>query len=296
MAQKAFGGAHTKDKLDKLEAYLNAYLDVFKNQGWVQTIYVDAFAGTGEIPATTRDPLLPLDDFGKGFIVGSARRALGLKRSFNEYLFVEKARVKATQLQQLKLEYLDKAKYISIENRDANSALKLFCVKRNWRKHRAVIFLDPFGNQVEWATLEAIAATKAIDLWYLFPAGLGVHRQVSEAGTVHDTHALSLDRILGTPRWRQAFIGEEDGMPSLFDDGSKRSTKLVTPASATEFMIARMKSIFQGGVLDEWLQLGPRGHHSYSLLFAWANPSPRAAKAGKIARAVMGSGKRGRAE
>jgi hypothetical protein len=41
-------------------------------------------------------------------------------------------------------------------------------------------------------------------------------------------------------------------------------------------MIARMKQVFRGGVLDEWLPLGSRNIHMYSLLFAWANPSPKA--------------------
>ena len=50
MTQQAFGGAHTEEKLNKLEDYLKAYLNVFKNQSWVHTIYFDAFAGTGEIP------------------------------------------------------------------------------------------------------------------------------------------------------------------------------------------------------------------------------------------------------
>jgi three-Cys-motif partner protein len=39
----------------------------------------------------------------------------------------------------------------------------------DWRSHRAVLFLDPYGMQVEWQTIEAIAKTAAIDLWLLFP-------------------------------------------------------------------------------------------------------------------------------
>ena len=297
MPQQTFGGTHTKDKLDKLEAYLQAYLNVFKKQGWVHTIYFDAFAGTGEIPtAAGSEPVLPLDDGGKGFIVGSVRRALSLKSSFSEYVFVEKRRTKARELERLKAEYPEKADRIRIARQDANSALRAFCADRNWQKCRAVVFLDPFGNQVEWATIEAIAGTRAIDLWYLFPAGLGVHRQIRGDGTVHYTHSPSLGRIFGTPEWKHAFIGEEESLPDLFEEHGRRSTKLVTPASATQFMIERMRGVFKGGVLDEWLQLGPRGHHSYSLLFAWANPSPGAAKAGKIAVAVMRSGKRGGAK
>jgi hypothetical protein len=53
-------------------------------------------------------------------------------------------------------------------------------------------------------------------------------------------------------------------------------------------MIRRMKEIFKGVVLDEWLPLGRAGSHWYSLLFACANPSFRATDvAGRIARAVM---------
>jgi three-Cys-motif partner protein len=297
MPQRAFGGAHTKEKLDRLEAYLKAYLSVFKNQSWVRTIYFDAFAGTGEIPGSKEsDPLLPLDDRGKGFIVGSARRALGLKNSFSEYVFVEKRHAKVKELERLKAEHSFKADRIRIVHQDANSALQAFCAERDWKKCRAVVFLDPFGNQVEWATIQVIARTKAVDLWYLFPAGLGVHRQVGKDGTVHYTHAPSLDRIFGTSEWRQAFLGDEEGMPDLFQQQERQAKKLVTPASATQFMIKRMKSVFAGGVLDEWLQLGPRGHHSYSLVFAWANPSPGAAKAGKIAKAVLRSGARGGAK
>ena len=40
---------------------------------------------------------------------------------------------------------------------------------KDWSLHRAVLFLDPYGMQVEWATIEAVAKTKAIDLWLLFP-------------------------------------------------------------------------------------------------------------------------------
>jgi hypothetical protein len=38
-----------------------------------------------------------------------------------------------------------------------------------WHRTRGVIFLDPFGASLEWETLKFIAATKALDVWYLFP-------------------------------------------------------------------------------------------------------------------------------
>jgi three-Cys-motif partner protein len=60
MAQIKFGSADTIRKLDCVEKYLKAYLKVMKNQSF-DTIYVDAFAGTGEIPRAAEHPGLPLD-------------------------------------------------------------------------------------------------------------------------------------------------------------------------------------------------------------------------------------------
>lgn len=164
---------------------------------------------------------------------------------------------------------------------------------RDWQKCRAVIFLDPFGNQVEWDTVAAIARTNAIDLWYLFPAGLGVHRQIGRDGTVHYTHEASLDKLLGTSEWREQFI-ESDLRSDMFDSVQNLTTKTASPLSITKFMIRRMKVIFRGGVLDDWLPLGSNGVHMYSLLFAWANPSEKAKLAGKLALAVIRSRARGR--
>ena len=180
MAQDAFAGPHTAEKLDALEKYLSAYSNVFKNQS-LKTIFFDAFAGTGEIPSSRSEPTLLLDADDQGFVVGSALRALGPRTSFGNYIFVEKRRNKARELEKLRTRFPNKR--ITIVNEDANTALRKFCATTNWRECRAVVFLDPFGNQVEWTTIEALAATKAIDLWYLFPAGLGVHRQIGKSAT-----------------------------------------------------------------------------------------------------------------
>jgi three-Cys-motif partner protein len=294
MSQKAFAGAHTADKLDRLEAYLKAYLTVLRKQEWVHTIYFDAFAGTGTAPiATKAEPQLPLDDDATTFISGSVRRALDLDLSFSEYVFVEKGRAKARELDRLRAAYPAKVGRIKIENTDANSALRTFCAARNWKKCRAVVFLDPFGNQVEWSTIEAIASTMAIDLWYLFPAGLGVHRQIGRDAQVDADKESSLTRLYGTAEWKAVLMSEEES-PDLFGNGSRRSVRTSSPALATEFMIKRMRSVFRGGVLNEWLVLGRKRHHSYSLIFAWANPNAGARKAGTIARAVIRSGEHGR--
>ncbi len=278
-----FGSTHTQEKLRKLELYLDRFTLVLKRQPF-ELMYFDAFAGTPEIDVgDSGSPLLDAEDQGL-FLAGSSQRALKFGNKFSRYIFVDKKRDNVRELEGLRDQFPDIRDRIDIRYSDANSELRKFCER--WpRNRRAVVFLDPYGNQVAWETIEIIAATNAIDLWYLFPAGLGVHRQISSSGN-HEGREASLDRLLGTPEWRTAFISRKSEN-DLF--GQPRETASVaSPEAITEFMIKRMKSVFKGGVLDEWLPLGSHGRHSYSLLFACANPEPKAHElALRLAKAVL---------
>lgn len=288
-----FGSAHTKLKLDLFEDYLRVYTTALKNQKF-QLLYFDAFAGAGGIQIGSEATLLEAVDDYTPFIKGSAERALRFKDNFERYIFVDRNASNVESLQSLRSEHADVADRIQIRKGDANAELMAFCKTTDWGRSRAVVFLDPYGNQVRWETLVAIAETKAIDLWYLFPAGLGVYRQISKRGGVHQTHEASLDTILGTRDWRNSFI-ESRTEADLF--GSREMVeKRATVESVTRFMAQRMKGIFKGGVLDEWYPLGSRKIHMYSLMFAWANPGEKAKLAGKLALAVLRSKDRGRAK
>lgn len=276
---------HTGDKLDKLEQYLERFTRVLQNQPF-ELINFDAFAGTPEIDVEgDTGPLLPTME-ATPFLAGSSTRALRLGTRFSRYIFVDRKKANIGELQGLKAQFPDMAGRIEIKHSDANTELSEFC--RNWpRNRRAVVFLDPYGNQVAWQTIEAIAATRAIDLWYLFPAGLGVNRQISNAGK-HEGREESLDRLFGTREWRTAFVASRV-THDLFGQNAA-TEKIATPVSITEFMIHRMQKIFAGGVLDEWLPLGKDGCHSYSLMFACANPNPKAYElALRLARGVLRS-------
>jgi three-Cys-motif partner protein len=293
---QSFGGTHTDYKLKKLDAYLRAYSTALKNQSF-KLIYFDAFAGAGDIQVGTDDEdlLSSVDDY-RPFIAGSSQRALCLGRAFSQYHFVDVKKKNAKALEALKSEFPDICDRIVVHRGDANEEIRKFCSETNWDNTRAVVFLDPFGNQVDWVTLVAIAATKRIDVWYLFPAGLGVNRQISREGTVHFTHGAALDRILGTSDWREAFIKSET-VGDLFEMVRSHNVKTANPVAITDYMIGRMREIFGGGVLGEWVPLGSKNVHMYSLLFAWGNPSPAACKlANNLAKAVLRSPRHGRAK
>lgn len=284
MTQDRFGAEHTERKLGILERYMSSYTTALKNQPF-ETVYFDAFAGTGTIPQAEQSAdLLSPDDL-EMFIQGSARRALSISTPFDKYIFVEQSGAKLEELRGLAAEFPHLASRMQFARGDANTELIKFCSSTNWRRVRAIVFLDPYGNQVNWTTVEAIAATRAIDLWYLFPAGLGVHRQIGRDGTVHATHEASLTSLLGTSDWQGRFLRREVSN-DLF--GSvERVEKIATPTSITEFMIERMRGPFEGRVADSWLPLGSRNVHMYSLIFACANPSSAAWNlARKLATAV----------
>jgi three-Cys-motif partner protein len=58
---------------------------------------------------------------------------------------------------------------------------------------------------VEWTTLQAIAKTGAIDVWYLFPYS-GLYRQAAKNADAMDADKEeSITRLLGTDEWRQVF-------------------------------------------------------------------------------------------
>ena len=286
MAQLPFGGSHTEEKLRVLEQYLSAYQKVLKNRSF-ETVFFDAFAGTGEIPIEEPGGLFEDVEDAQRFINGSARRALAIKPPFDRYVFVEKSKSKAALLETLKKDFSYLSARIHIQRADANAAILSFCRSTNWKHTRAVMFLDPFGNQVDWSTIKEIATTRAIDLWYLFPAHLGINRQISASGEFDAGKAASLDRVLGTSEWRKQFIATKTEQ-DLWGENQTTSFKQSSVDSVTRFMIRRMKEVFKGLVLDEWLPLGRGGSHWYSLLFACANPSTKATDiAGRVARAVM---------
>jgi three-Cys-motif partner protein len=286
VAQLPFAGMHTLEKLKVLENYLSAYQKVLKNTRF-ETVFFDAFAGTGEIPIESDEGLFQDVEEAEPFIEGSARRALSVKPPFARYIFVERSKKKAELLRKLKTDFSHLSARIHIERADANITVEEFCRVTDWKRARAVMFLDPFGNQVDWNTLVAVAKTQAIDLWYLFPAHLGINRQISASGEFDIHKGASLDKVLGTSKWRDEFVARVT-RENLLGEIEQISFKQSTVDSVTRFMIGRMKEIFKGIVLDEWLPLGGGGSHWYSLIFACANPSANATDIAKrVARAVM---------
>ena len=92
---------------------------------------------------------------------GSARIALGIDPPFHRYIFIDKLPDHVAQLELLNGEFSHLSDRIEIKKGDANSEILGICHGKDWLKHgrRAVLFVDPYGMQVAWETIEAIADT-----------------------------------------------------------------------------------------------------------------------------------------
>ena len=206
--QVVFGGDWTQQKLQILSKYLRAYRKIFeKNERarYFQISYVDAFAGTGVIPRPkiegTFAELLPsIAEAEAEFRKGSVRRALEVEPPFHRYIFIERDRIKCEELSALHVDFPDS--HIDVINGDANDALLKWCREMDTRHERAVVFLDPFGASVEWRVIEAIAKTRAVDLWILFPYS-ALNRMLTRDRKPTRSWCEKLTRVFGTAEWEK---------------------------------------------------------------------------------------------
>ncbi|MEX2374359.1 MAG: three-Cys-motif partner protein TcmP [Dehalococcoidia bacterium] len=284
------GSPDTKDKLSRLEQYLQQYSLALKEQKFAR-IYIDAFAGSGH--RTEVRPALPL--FGaepeEVNTPGSARIALGINPPFHTVALIEEDPERAAQLEKLKDEFPDRK--IVVRQGDANDWVKALCRNVPWHKKQAsilgmrgVVFLDPFGMEVDWSTVEAIAETRALDCWYFFPLS-GLYRNAP-----HDPRKLdaskeaALDRVLGTPTWRAEWYKSQT-QRTMFETEAE-ATERADVDAIEAFVAQRLRTVFKGTVMEPVRLRHNGGAPMASLFFAVSNPSgPAVGLAQRIASYIL---------
>ncbi len=98
--------------------------------------------------------------------------------------------------------------------------------------------------QVEWETIEAIAETKAIDLWILFPLGVAINRLLRKDANISPAWRSRLDRMFGTTDWFNAFY-ETPKVVNLFGEPvSPQKTSDFDTVS--QYFVERLKTVFAG--------------------------------------------------
>lgn len=275
-----FGGVWTEIKIEMVGKYLSAYTQALKYQPSpsrpFKLIYIDAFAGTGQYN-NKEDEAVEMD--------GSAKVALELEQPFGTYYFIDKDSKKLDKLQELLINYTALQSDFIIKNGDANEIICELCDQIDWRYKRAVIFLDPFGLQVRWKTIQAIARTKSIDLWFLFPVS-AINRMLKRNGKISDEWSAKLDDVLGTHDWYGEFYTKSPQLSLLgFDQGFKKTANF---DNIIEFSLKRLESEFSAVHQQPRVFTNKSNSPLFALCFAVGNESEAAKKlAMKIAGHIL---------
>lgn len=206
-----WGGEWTNQKLIAFEKYVRAYLTIMNNYSF-KTFYFDGFAGSGTVVLNrkqtdsnelTQNDLFENKNFQDFFIdnnvyQGSAERIIRINTSdlkpFFKYYFIDKDSIAISELKQ-KLTLINDGKSLEFINDDVNDALSKFSqeLKQN-RFNAALIFLDPFGMQINWSSIEQLRGTRS-DIWILVPTGVIINRLLENSGKL--SHIKKLESFFG---------------------------------------------------------------------------------------------------
>lgn len=269
-----FGGAWTQEKLQGLQKYLAFYTQALKTQGF-RLVYIDSFAGTGRCHIQTAA--------GGQVIDGSAKIALDCSPSFASYHFIEKKKAHADELAALIASHPN-GERATLTTESAADVLPELLKKYPWRSTRGVLFLDPYGLQCSWSMLEAIAATRALDVFFLVSLS-GLFRQAAvDERAVDSGKAAALTRFLGTDAWREAlYVNRQD---DLFG-GDPKVTRDKGYEAILKFTRERLTEAFPY-VGEPVLLRGRNGVPLFALFFMVSNPDHKAvALASRVSRDIL---------
>lgn len=267
-----FGGPWSLIKTDVVSQYIKFFNTALKATSF-ERVYIDAFAGSGAFRFVEEGPknslFGPVDD--SQFVhEGSAQIALRANPRFNRIRFIEKDKANVEALQRL----IKEAKHpdAQVIQGDANEELKKICRPANWRARRGVIFLDPFGMNVEWATLDLIAGTKALDLWFLFALAGTIRNLPRNALKLDAGKRAAVTRVLGTDEWFDEFY-RKSSLPNIFDQHQTDIVRRVATVDDIEKYVQRRLTTIFAHVEPAKRLWGPGNKSLFSLFFAISNPS-----------------------
>lgn len=261
-SKKSWGGKWTEEKLDAFEKYVKAYLTIMNSyrdaNGW-KLLYFDGFAGSGTRTQEeeVQEVQEAIDLFGQEVTVedynvyqGAAERVVKIEsdgvRSFDHYYFVDKIEDNCKVLEEKLAFYQTNGQkhYLPI---DANDAVRLLSnTLRKYGNCKALAFLDPFGMQIDWASIASLK-NLSVDLWILVPTGVIINRLLErkvdqEKGLAHADKLMS---FFGMPEKEiRSFFYTETQVQTLFGE-----EEIITKAENSirriaQLYVKRLKEVF----------------------------------------------------
>jgi three-Cys-motif partner protein len=258
----------TQKKLRLLEKYLGVYMTIMDAQRrkglFRRVVYIDAFAGPGRYDDESGDQ--------QKYLEGSPFRALKIPKPFDEYWFIEKDAARAQRLRE-NLEadpettgLLAEGK-IRIFCKDANEVLRGdACAEIRYEDYaRALVFLDPYGLEVAFATVEDLAGSRAFELFVNFSL-MGVNRLLRRQGPPEEWAKSRLEQVFGDRSWEDLYTQA----PNMFGDELEYRGR-VLPERVADLYSRRLEKCFPH-VSKPKIMLNSKNAPLYALMLASHSP------------------------
>lgn len=257
------GGPWTIQKLEKVRNYLVRYQDVMLKQKWAKTVYIDAFCGSGTYKLRgARD-----------FTEGSALQAIDLERPFSHYHLIEKSKKSLGKLREL-IERREFTRTVDYHAGDVNELLPPI-VRALKSDQRAVVFADPYGMQLDWRTVTAVASVPRCDFWLLVPTSSLLRLATKNPNRRTTAWETRLDQFMGEREWRTRWY-ESTGQTQFFDEGEEVLRTATLDLVTADFRKLLESAFPKGGVARNVFHLKDGNRVLFTLMFACSNPSPKA--------------------
>lgn len=289
MAKKSkdnWGGAWTEKKLNAFSKYVRSYLKILKNKPQWETIYFDGFAGSGQRKGRKSQlyQQLSITKEDENLYKGAAERVLSFEEDqlFTYYYFIDAKQRSLDKLEERlrKLPSSNKARLV-FRLGDCNHWLKELAKALKTNKYAALVLLDPFGMQIDWASIQKLRNTRS-DVWILVPTGVIVNRLLFKSGNLKHVKKLQSFFGLSESEIRQEFYKTEQRL-NLFGEENESVTKVVKPINHIMNLYIRQLKTLWKYVTEEPLRLdNSKGRPLFHLVFASNEPV-----AAKIAKDII---------
>lgn len=271
----------TEDKLKIVFKFIDTYTTALKEQKW-KLFYIDAFAGTG---SREWDDLEGVTQSSPGSVL----KALETTTPFHGYHFIEMDPQKANELEN-KISNKG-AKNCKVWRGDANIIVPQIIRTMNPALHRGVVFLDPFAMSVTWETLEAIAKSTFLDLWFLVPFG-AIARVLPKEGMIQEGWLAKLVKTFGENPIPTLYVNDQRQMlpMDLEEFGFDADHKIRQGGSKAlgKYIVKRLNSIFAWVCKDVVVLKNSKNSPMFLLIYGISNNSdPAKTLADRIAKSIL---------